>query len=145
MNTTRLHHAAIAGLALVLCTSVAQAADATVGKAWFRKLPAGVPAGGYFELHNESDKRLSLTGASSPACGMLMLHKSDNMGGMDEMSMVDSIPIDPHATLVFKPGGYHLMCMQPAMRVGEAVPVTLDFADGSKLSAPFAVRDAKGQ
>jgi periplasmic copper chaperone A len=145
MNTTSIHNAAIAALALVLCTSIAHAADAAVSKAWFRKLPAGVPAGGYFELHNDGDKALLLTSASSPACGMLMLHKSENMGGMDQMSMADSIKVDPHKTLSFAPGGYHLMCMQPSMRVGYPVPVTLEFADGSKLTATFVVRDARGE
>jgi hypothetical protein len=145
MTTNRIHLAAIAALGLVLCAPEAHAASASISKAWFRSLPAGVPAAGYFELRNDGDKALSLTGAASPACGMLMLHKSENMGGMEEMSMVDSIVIKPHATLSFAPGGYHLMCMQPALKIGTQVPVTLDFADGGKLSAAFTVRGAKGK
>jgi periplasmic copper chaperone A len=47
----------------------------------------------------------------------------------------------------FAPGGYHLMCMQPAaaMRPGKTVAVTLDFAGGETLSAPFPVRNATGK
>jgi hypothetical protein len=145
MTTNRIHLAAIAALALVLCAPEAHAANASISNAWFRSLPAGVPAAGYFELRNNGDKTLSLTGAASPACGMLMLHKSENMGGMDEMSAVDRIAVKPHATLRFAPGGYHLMCMQPALKIGTQVSVTLDFADGSKLAASFVVRGATGK
>jgi copper(I)-binding protein len=49
--------------------------------------------------------------------------------------------------LKFAPGGYHLMCMQPSadIKPGKTVSVTLTFANGSSVTAPFAVRSASGQ
>ena len=125
----------------------AVAAPIEVSGGWFRALPAGLPAGGYFVLHNNSDKAMALTGAASPACGMVMLHESMNMGGMERMEMVKSVTVPAHGEVAFKPGGYHLMCMKPtkAMMPGATVPVTLDFADGSNTQANFAVKDAKGE
>lgn len=123
------------------------AAPVTVADGWFRALPANLPSGGYFTLHNGGPAQIVLTGASSSACGMLMLHLSETMNGMASMSGVTSIPVAPGATLKFAPGGYHLMCMNPtpAMKQGASVPVTLEFAGGATMTAPFAVKNAKGE
>ena len=51
----------------------ALAAPVTVSDAWFRALPGNLPAGGYFTAHNGGKTNLAITGASSSACGMLML------------------------------------------------------------------------
>ncbi len=123
------------------------AAEVSVSDGWFRALPAGLPAGGYFTLHNGGDAAVALVGASSSACGMVMLHESVNTGGLEQMKMVDNIPVPAHGVLAFKPGGFHLMCMKPgpAMVPGAKVPVVLEFADGDKLGVNFVVKNAKGQ
>jgi len=123
------------------------AAEVTIRDGWIRALPAGLPSGGYFTLHNAGTAEIVLTGASSPACGMLMLHKSDNKGGMSHMEDMAQVPVAAGGTLRFAPGGYHLMCMQagPAIKPGNSVPVTLSFRDGSKVQARFAVRNAAGK
>jgi len=123
----------------------AQAASLTVSDAWFRSLPAGLPAGGYFTLHNAGAKDAVLTGAQSPACGSVMLHRSENMDGMSGMTMAENVTVPAHGTFAFAPGGYHLMCMSPAMKPGATAAVTLQFADGTKLTAPFAVKNARGK
>jgi copper(I)-binding protein len=132
---------------VILAAAPACAGDLTIGDAWFRALPANLPSGGYFTLHNGGAAAVSLAGASSPACGMLMLHKTDDMNGMSSMSDVARIPVAAGGTLTFAPGGYHLMCMSPtaAMKPGAKVAVTLEFAGGAKLRATFLVKDAKGQ
>jgi hypothetical protein len=134
-------------LALVMIAVPASASPVTISDGWFRALPAGLPSGGYFTLHNGGTAQIALTGASSPACGMLMLHLSETLGGMAQMTDVMRIPVAPGATLTFAPGGYHLMCMNPAlaMRPGTTVPVTLKFVDGKTVTAPFAVKNAKGR
>ena len=123
------------------------ASTVEVSDAWIRALPGKLPAGGYFTLRNHTAKRLTLDGAASPACGSLMLHKSDTMSGMASMSDVQTIDVAPGGTLKFSPGGYHLMCMAPtaAIKRGAKVAVTLDFADGTKLNASFDVRGANGR
>lgn len=131
--------------ALLLVLAPATAGTLAVSGGWFRALPAGLPGAGYFTLVNGTAAQAVLTGAASPGCGMLMLHKSEKMGGMDHMSMVESIAVAPGATLEFKPGGYHLMCMTPTLKAGTAVPVTLLFAGGAEVKAEFAVRSAAGK
>jgi periplasmic copper chaperone A len=131
-------------LALAVSVGAAQAAP-TVSDGWFRALPGNLPAGGYFTLHNPAAKPLRLTGAASPACGMLMLHRSDESGGMARMEDVDAVDVPAGGTLAFAPGGYHLMCMDAKLKIGDRVPVTFDFADGTTLKADFIVRGPAGK
>lgn len=133
------------GLALS-STTPATAAAITISGGWMRALPGNLPAGGYFRLHNAGDKPMSLTGASSPACGMLMLHRSETSGGMARMDDVAKVSIAVGATVSFSPGGYHLMCMDPtpAVRPGGSIAVTLTFDDGTKIKSNFVVRGAAG-
>jgi hypothetical protein len=138
---------AIAALVLSVIPASAFAASMTVSDGWFRALPANLPSGGYFTLHNGGAMPVTLTGASSPACGTLMLHVSETTNGMASMSNVASIPVAPGATLKFSPGGYHLMCMNPTPEIkpGATVFVTLQFLDGKTVTGPFVVKNAKGQ
>ena len=147
------HTVAIAVLLLLVTISASVAADLTVTNAWMRALPASVPSGGYFTLHNLSARPAILTGASSLACGMLMLHKTSNingtsgMSGMARMDDVSEVEVPAKGTLSFSPGGYHLMCMNASalLKPGATVPVILTFKDGSSLKSLFAVRNAAGK
>ncbi len=138
--------ACAAAFAAILLGGAARAETVIVSNGWIRALPADVPSGGYFDLSNNSGRQIVLTGASSPACGMLMLHRTSMSGGTASMNSIESIPIAAGAHLSFSPGGYHLMCMDPtqAIKPGNKVPVTLEFADGTKVTSTFEVRDAKG-
>jgi len=132
---------------LFLASAAAKADSITVAHGWIRAMPANVPAGGYFTIINDSGRRIVLTGASSPACGTLMLHRTENESGMASMRDVVSVPIAVGAQFSFSPGGYHLMCMNPtdAIKPGNKVPVTLVFEDGSKITSDFVVRNANGR
>jgi periplasmic copper chaperone A len=122
-------------------------AGVKVSDAWIRALPASSPSGGYFTLHNDGKTTETLVGAASSACGMLMLHLSENKGGMSAMHEVTGVDIAPGGTLRFEPGSYHLMCMgaKPAIHPGGEVPVTLTFKSGQTLTVNFAVRNAAGK
>jgi periplasmic copper chaperone A len=114
---------------------------------WFRLVMPSLPAAGYFTLSNSGAAEQTLIGAASPACGMLMLHRSVDQSGQERMVEVASVRVPAHGKVSFMPGGYHLMCMSPAaaMRPGQSVPVTLRFAGGKSLTASFPVRNATGK
>jgi hypothetical protein len=136
-----------AAAALVVGSGTAASAQhLNATNAWFRALPTGLPAGGYFTLHNSGTTPVELVAAESAACGMLMLHRSTEAGGISRMSDVNSVAIPPAGTIEFAPGGYHLMCMNPAaaMSPGKHVRVTLIFADHTRLEVDFAVKSAAG-
>ena len=125
----------------------ALAGGATVSEPWLRYIPGGAPSAGYFTLKNDTDSAVELTGASSSACGMLMLHETKQENGIEKMLMVKSVKVPAHGTFAFQPGGYHLMCMQPqnSMQIGAKVPVTLKFAGGKTLTAAFPVKGPGGK
>ena len=139
---------AAALLALPLVSASASAADGiTIEKPWMRLIIKARPAAGYFTLKNNTDTPVTLTGASSIACGMLMLHESKEVNGVDKMLPVKSLAVPAHGTLTFSPGRYHLMCMSPqsTMAIGHTVQVTLKFADGKTMTADFPVKGPSGK
>jgi copper(I)-binding protein len=149
---SRLFTGAATAVFLLVALSCAAGADAglvgvSVRDGWMRALPSAVPSGGYFTLQNKSAKALILMGADSPACGMLMLHKSEDKGGMSSMTDIVEVPVPAGGSVNFTPGGYHLMCMdsKPSLKPGASVPVTLAFKGGEKLTVSFAVRNAAGK
>jgi copper(I)-binding protein len=138
----------IAGFALNMVTQAFADADGlSLSGGWMRIIVASRPAAGYFTLKNDSSAERKLIGASSPGCGMMMLHRSKTENGVDKMMPVKAVVVPPHASVRFAPGGYHIMCMHPkaVMKPGKSVPVTLTFGNGSTLSAAFTVRGATSE
>lgn len=117
--------------------------DVTASKPWMRYLLPSIPAGGYVVLNNFGDTDAVVT-AASPACGMLMLHQSQDSSGTSMMMDVSSVTVPAHGSVSFAPGGYHLMCVQPSMHIGQDVPVRLTFKDGSTLPLTMPVYGATG-
>jgi len=133
-------------VSIFFLTASAYAADIEVSKSWIRLLPGGAPAAGYFELHNGGKFPLRLVGATSPAFGTVMLHRSVEEKGRSTMLHLDQIDLPAQSSLVFKPGDYHLMLMQPtrALVAGGRVPITLQFANGEAVTAQFELRGPSG-
>ena len=116
----------------------------TVSDAWFRYLLPQIPAGGFMTLHNPSDHPIVLDSVRSPACGTAMLHESISSGGAEAMIMVMTITVPANGDFAFSPDRYHVMCMEPRMKVGETVPVTLLFQNASPITVNFSVYGATG-
>jgi periplasmic copper chaperone A len=130
---------------LSLSASAAAAINVAVEQPWMRFTIKSRPAAGYFTLKNNGDAPVTLVGAASPDCGMLMLHQSKEVKGVEKMLPVKSITVQANGIEKFQPGGYHLMCMapKPALHVGATVPVTLKFVGGDEVTAQFPVKSAK--
>lgn len=146
MKISMIRRLFILGLLVLPCSLPLHAATSKLDLSggWIRLLPAKLPAGGYFTLHNHSDQSVKLIAATSPAYGDVMLHHSAESNGQSHMMKVESVVVPAHGTLKFAPGGYHLMLMQPktSLKVGDEVNITLRFNDGEKLTAPFKLRPA---
>lgn len=133
-------------LAATSTTAWGASPDVTVTGGRMQVLLPSRPAAGYFDLENRGHVPLVLSGASAPDCQSLMLHQSTSDGGMDRMAMVTSVPVPPLGNVHFSPGGYHLMCMEPSgalLSHTGTETVTLRFADGSTVNAPFEIQGAR--
>lgn len=136
-------------LAVALLTatgSTALAAGLSIEHPWMRFIIRARPAAGYFVLHNGTNAPVELTGATSPACGSLMLHQTKEVNGVAKMLPVGSVKVAPGGKITFRPGSYHLMCMKPkaAIADGKSVPVTLMFSGGQTLTVQFPVKGPNG-
>ncbi len=121
----------------------AEGPSTRVSHVWIRAAPPGLDVlGGYFTLENLTGKTLSLTSVSSPDFGAVMMHQTVQKGGQDDMQEVTKIDIPAHGSVEFKPGGYHLMLMQPKknMGAGDSVTLMMTFSDGSELAILAPVR-----
>lgn len=130
---------------LCLLPLPALAGPLNVTEGWFRLLPGGLPAAGYFTVTNTTRSDIAIVDAVSPACAMLMMHRSTSSGGMGGMEMVDRVNVPAGGVIKFAPGGYHLMCDNPRMALGSKMPVRLTLSNGSSVTVAFIVRNAAGR
>lgn len=115
--------------------------------AWIRAAPPTAPVmAGYVMIENRTRERRTLTGASSPLFADIAMHRTEEAGGVVRMTHQPRLELAPFGELAFRPGGYHLMLAQAkrALRLGEKVPIELAFADGTRVSAMFVVREQPG-
>jgi copper(I)-binding protein len=138
----------LACILLAIAASALAASPASQGvrieHAWIRWLPASLPAAGYAEIVNDSDTPVRITGASSSAYGMAMLHHSRLAHGDSTMEMVDHLDVPAHGRVTLAPGGYHLMLTHAKhpVKPGDTVKMTLEFSGGGKLQTNFPVLPA---
>jgi copper(I)-binding protein len=133
--------------AATLLSASVHAAGVMAMDGWIREAPPGVSAlAGYMKLHNSGDKSRKLVGASSPAFGNIMLHRTMMVDGMAKMVHQPAVEIPPGGEVVFEPSGYHLMLMKPKhpLKAGDQVDITLEFADGGSVKVTHQVRKGEG-
>lgn len=134
-------------LGAVLISGTVFAASVDINGQWVREAPPGMQMlAGYMVIQNNTKTELVLTGASSPAFGMIELHHTVIENGMARMMQQKSITIPANSKFVFKPKSYHLMLMKPKrqLREGDEVRITLEFSNFRTVSATFPVRKAAG-
>ncbi len=107
-----------------------------------------VPAktGAFATISNRGTKAISLTAVAVPAevAKAAQVHETTMVGGEMQMTQVAEVPIPAGGQLVLKPGGYHVMLMDPTVTVGQTVALSFRFSDGTTVTAdaPVQVADA---
>jgi periplasmic copper chaperone A len=130
-------------VAVVLPLANAAGPSVRASLVWIRQAPPGIAVlAGYFALQNLTDQPLTLTAVESRDFGSVEMHRSFIKDSVEHMEPVPSIAIPAHGSVEFKPGGYHLMMMQPKKNLfaGDMAEVTLTFSDGSQLAILAPVR-----
>lgn len=117
-----------------------------VTRAWIRAAPPGaMMLAGYFTLDKQGGHLRRLVGARSDAFGDVSIHRSVVEDGISKMRPAGALEIAPGESLIFEPGGLHLMLMSPRadVSVGRRVPIWLCFEDGDdieEIPVDFEVR-----
>ncbi|MBI2994096.1 MAG: copper chaperone PCu(A)C [Gammaproteobacteria bacterium] len=111
-------------------------------KTWISASPPGVNShAAYLEIHNQTGNAVSLLRVTSPRVARIEVHLSEVRDGVAGMRRQDAVAIPAGATVEFAPRGYHLMLFDaaPPLRIGESVPFSFEFSDGSVLNVQAVV------
>lgn len=110
--------------------------------AWVR-LPAvrDRPAGGFLVIHGGSQAD-ALTSAISPLAQRIEIHSMAESGGVMRMRHEKSLAVPARGQLQLAPGGNHLMLfdLDPSVKPGDVVPLTLGFQSGAEINIHAVAR-----
>lgn len=135
----------------VAAKSPPKAAAATAGclaqvrEGWVRLPPMQMPMmAGFGRIENRCAAPVVIVGASSAAFADVSLHETRIVDGVSKMRALPELRIAPDAAAVLKPGGMHLMLMQPRapLKDGSRVAIEFRLKDGGSLLGEFEVRKA---
>ena len=141
----RRHVVAVLLAATILSALPAFAADAPIAIAhpWLRATPKSAPvAGGYVTLTNTGKAPDTLVSSSLPMAPEGQIHTMTMKNGVMEMRRLDEgLVLAPGATVTLRPGGDHLMFLQPKtqLKEGETVEGSLTFQHAGTVPVTFVV------
>ncbi|WP_428242419.1 copper chaperone PCu(A)C [Gynuella sp.] len=135
----------LVGIFLTMVVSFAIAADKlSLANAWVREVPPVMKNSAiFFTVKNDSDEDRIIVSASTEVASLTQVHEHTMADGMMKMREVKAgVKIPAHSSVMFKPGGYHVMLIKlnKPLPVGAEVELTLTFDDGSTLVQNVQVR-----
>jgi len=140
-------HLAKYALALLLASGALQASAKecvpSMKEGWVRLPPAAMPMmAGFGRITNPCPAPMVIVSASSPAFGDVSLHETRSVDGVNRMRELPQLRIAPDGNAILKPGGMHLMLMQPRapLKEGSKVVVNFKLQDGREILSELVVR-----
>ena len=140
-------HRAKRFLALLLAASAfhagAKECAPAVTEGWVRLPPSAMPMmAGFGRIANPCPKPVVIVSASSPDFGEVSIHETRNVDGVSRMREVEQLQIASGDSAALKPGGLHLMLMQPraSLKEGSRVVVSFKLQDGREILSELVVR-----
>lgn len=114
-----------------------------VDNAHIRELPPGQSrAAVYVALKNLGPEDRQILHVEAEIAGQAQVHRHSYENGVMKMRHISHAQVPAGRTLVFEPGGYHIMLLditQPPA-VGSEFSVTMEFDGGEPLTFPVEVR-----
>jgi copper(I)-binding protein len=143
-----MHHldrlARLMGIAVALAAAATAHAEGklSVFDAWIRDAPPGSRMlAGYATLKNSGDAPISVLTVQSDAFRQSSIHETVIERGVAKMRELPRVDLAPGATVQMKPGGAHLMLVEPRhpIAVGDKVGMVFLLADGTRVETYFDV------
>jgi periplasmic copper chaperone A len=109
---------------------------------WTRPtVPAQSTAAGYLTLRNTGVRPDRITGASSPLAERVEIHVTTIEGEVARMRQIQQVDVGAGREKKLAPRGTHLMLLglKRALRAGERVPLTLQFASAGRVDIELSV------
>lgn len=135
------------GLSLSLLFGPAVAAgDAAIEikDPWIRSAPPNVAVmAAYLRLINHSDDTVKLIGVSSRQFERVEVHRSVMQDNIIHMEKMEPLLIAGKQEMIFEPGGFHLMLMDPhrPLLKGDTAHLRFEFDNGQELMLQARVQD----
>ena len=104
--------------------------------------PGAQVSAAYGILMNHGDQTVTLSAVSSEISATAEMHEVIADGDQRRMAELESIDIAPHQTLIFEPGGRHIMLLDisaPPIE-GETVEICAVSAAGTRACTDASVR-----
>ncbi len=122
----------------------AESQTLSVNDAYAWVSPGGRSAAAYFRLENQGSTGQMVTEAHSDIATSTMLHGHviDESGTARMVGFDEGIAISAGTTVVFEPGGLHVMFMGllEHPRTGDSIAFTLSLANGTTIDVRATVR-----
>jgi periplasmic copper chaperone A len=115
---------------------------------WARALPAVSKNGAvYLEIQNTGDEPDRLVRASSPIAETAEVHATENDSGILRMHEQQGLLIAPNDSLIFQPGGLHIMLngLRAPLNAGETFPLTLQFENVGSVELEIRIERTSGR
>ncbi len=145
MKSRRLILAAILACA-ALPVSARDKPDAcvpVVRDAWIRLVPGGMPMhAGFARIDNPCEAAVTVTAVASDAYGSASLHETTLVNGISRMRALPKLVLPAHGSVELKPGGLHLMLMDPKkpLKAGDRIVLRFDAGNNRSVRGDFVVR-----
>jgi copper(I)-binding protein len=137
--------AAVAAVAAPASAPADKAGCLVLREGWIRLPPAPRPMlAGFGRIANGCGEEQVVAAVRSPRFGDVSLHETQLVDGVSRMRELERLPVAAGGEAVLRPGGMHLMLMQPdaVLAEGERVPLVLVLEDGREVPVELQVRKA---
>ena len=123
--------------------SAAHAQGILVDGAWIRGVPPSAKAtAAFMTIENAGNTEMTLKSATCEIAEIVQIHTMEQDGEIMKMKEVGELHIPANGQIVLAPKGYHIMLIGLIRPIaeGEAIPLSLNFGDGTTLSVNAVVR-----
>jgi copper(I)-binding protein len=136
----------IVGIVIGLPTHAHHAdTDIRIENAYVPQLPpTTMSRAAYLTIINDSGKKRTITNIHAVGFQMAHFHQTVMKDGVMSMNSIPSLEIKPGETLNLKPGGLHIMLMNPdkSLANNDEVLISLSFANGDSVNFVALVQAA---
>lgn len=129
--------------ALIACSPEEPAATVVVNDAFMPQLAPGQSVGAVFmRIANDTPDDIVLNYVHAPIASNIEVHRTIYDEGMMQMRPVKHVRVEAGKSLLFEPGGYHLMLfgVENQPEVGETFELTLEFEGGVNVITQVRVK-----
>ena len=115
---------------------------------WVRMPPVAMPMmAGFGRIENACGEAVAVVRVRSDAFADVSLHETRIVDGVSRMRAVPRLAVPAGGSVELKPGGLHLMLMQPkdSLKPGDSVEVVLELEGGQTSAVELEVRAPTGR